>query len=196
MKKVAVTGGLSSGKSSVCHFLKHLGAYTVSADEIVHQLLSPHTQIGHKVLNLLGQEILKEGHFDRAKIAEIVFVDPKKLKKLEEILHPAVFNTIDSLYLQVKSQKTHALFVAEIPLLFESDRQSHFEKVVVVIADPNIAKKRFQANTAYSFEEFERRMARQLDPSIKATKADFTIKNNGSLAELETITKQLYQSLI
>ncbi len=196
MKKVAITGGLSSGKSSVCRILKHLGAYTVSADEIVHQLLSPHTRIGHKVLDLLGQEILKEGHFDRAKIAEIVFAEPKKLKKLEAILHPAVIEAINTLYSQVKAENTHALFVAEIPLLFESESERYFDKIVAVIADPKIAKKRFQLHTPYSFDEFERRMAQQLAPSSKAAKADFTIINNGSLDELETLTKQLYQSLI
>lgn len=195
LKKVAVTGGLSSGKSTVCRILRRLGAYTVSADEVVHQLLSPHTRIGHQVLDLLGQEILKEGRFDRAKMAEIVFSDPKKLKKLEEILHPAVLDSIDALYLQIKPE-AYKLFVAEVPLLFESESERNFDAVIAVVADSQIAKKRFHEKNAKPFEEFERRMARQLDPTIKAAKASYTIANNGTLADLESATEKLYKSLI
>ncbi len=186
MKKVAVTGGLSSGKSSVCCFLKKFGAYTVSADEIVHELLIPQTHIGHQVLDLLGGEILKEGAFDRAKIAEIVFRQPEKLRALEKILHPAVLDAIQAFYLLMKAQKERPLFVAEIPLLFESESHSYFDTVVALICDPLLAKKRFGQ------EGFEERMAHQLPTTQKAALADFTITNNGTLADLEKKTRELY----
>lgn len=195
LKKVAITGGLSSGKSSVCRILKRLGAYTVSADEIVHQLLSPLTPTGHQVLDLLGHEILKEGHFDRAKMAQLVFANSEKLKALEKILHPAVLEAIHALYLQVKAQDQFPLFVAEVPLLFESESHLYFDKVIAVIADEKLAKKRFTQATHYTYSEFERRMARQLDPQLKAAKADFTLANNGTMADLEAATSTLYQHL-
>lgn len=195
LKKVAITGGLSSGKTTVCRILKRLGAYTVSADEVVHQLLSPLTQIGHQVLDLLGQEILKDGRFDRAKMAEIVFAQPEKLKALEQILHPAVLEAIDALFHQIKPED-YKLFVAEVPLLFETESQKYFDAVVAVVASPDVSKTRFRDKTSYSFDEFERRMARQLTPELKASKADFTIANNGTLADLESATEKLYKSLI
>jgi dephospho-CoA kinase len=196
VKKIAVTGGLASGKSSLCRFLRQLGAYVVSADEIVHELLTPQTKIGHEVLALLGEEIIHQGAFDRTKIAEIVFKQPEMLKKLEKILHPAVLNAIDAFYLEMKAQKHHPLFVAEVPLLFESESHRYFDKVVAVVCEPSIAKKRYQAISRSSFEEFERRTAHQLPMEQKASRADVTIVNNGTLAELKTKATNLYESLI
>ncbi len=73
LKKVAITGGLSSGKSSVCKILKEMGAFVVSADDIVHQLLNPQTSIGHKIIELLGPGVVKGLQFDRTKIGTLVF---------------------------------------------------------------------------------------------------------------------------
>jgi dephospho-CoA kinase len=89
-RKIAVTGTLSSGKSTVCQLLKEFGAYVVSADEIVHRLLRVETEIGQKVIDLLGEEILSEGQIDRAKIAKKVFRNPQLLQALEQIIHPQV----------------------------------------------------------------------------------------------------------
>ena len=73
LKRVAVTGGLSSGKSSVCFFFKELGAYVVNADDIVHTLLSTDTQLINKVKLLFGENVIVDGKIDRSKVAKIVF---------------------------------------------------------------------------------------------------------------------------
>ena len=78
LRKVAVTGGLSCGKSSVCRIFKELGAYVVSADEIVHRLLSTKTNLGQQVISLLGKEIITNGKINRSTIAKKVFNDPNK----------------------------------------------------------------------------------------------------------------------
>lgn len=194
LRKIAITGGLSSGKTTVCRFLKEMGAYVVSADEIVHELLSPHTPIGQKAIALLGSDILKEGQIDRAAIAKKVFSQPQKLRALEQILHPAVIDEINKRYQQIKSSK-HILFVAEIPLLYESDMHPHFDAVVAVISDPSLSKQRFCQDTGYPEQEFDRRMARQWDPKQKEAQADFTIFNNGTLDQLKESVKKLFQSL-
>src|SRR5262245_55950333 len=100
LKKVAVTGGLSCGKSSVCRIFKELGAYVVSADDIVHQLLTPQTKPGQQVIELMGSDIVVDQHIDRSKIAKKVFGNLKLLKSLEQILHPAVRHEIDKKYQQ------------------------------------------------------------------------------------------------
>lgn len=195
MKKIAITGGLSSGKSTVCRFLKDLGAFVVSADEIVHQILSPQTPLGHKILSLLGPEVISDGKFDRGKIASIVFNDQNKLKALEKILHPAVLEAIEKTYQSVKKEKRYPLFIAEIPLLFESESHTYFDTVIAVVSDPKLCRQRFTEKTSHTFEEFERRMARQLPPDLKAAKASYTITNNGSLEELRTNVQTLYETL-
>jgi len=191
IKKVAVTGGLAAGKTTVCQLFKSLGAYSVSADEIVHHLLSPGTPFSKRVVDLLGSSILSEGKIDRQKMAEIVFAHPKQLKALEDLLHPAVFKEIDHLYKEINQSKQYPLFVAEIPLLYETKQENHFDAVITVLSEENLCRSRFN-----NPEEFTMRMNRQLSPQFKATQADYTIHNNGSLDQLLLQVKALYSQLI
>lgn len=188
--KIAVTGGLASGKSSVCALLAELGAYVVSADQIVHQLLSLTTLAGQQVIDLLGSSVLEDGHFNRKKIADSVFSDPQKLKALERILHPAVLKEIEQKYREAKKHN-YKLFVAEIPLLYESETQFHFDYILCVTTEPSLALKRFQ-DKGYTVEEYQRRMHFQKPLQEKIAKSNFTITNNGTLQELKT---QVYSFL-
>lgn len=195
LKKVAITGGLSSGKSTVCKIFKEKGACVVSADDIVHKLLSPQTSIGRQIIELLGPEVVDNQRFDHKRIAKLVFKDKKTLKTLEQILHPAVLKEIEEKYNQVKDQKNFTLFVAEIPLLYESESDHLFDTTIVVSADQEIAQRRFNQRTGHPLEDFEKRMIHQLPPAEKRAKANYVISNNGSLAELEKQVETLYQNL-
>jgi len=197
LKKVAVTGGLASGKTSVCRFLGSFGAYVVNADEIVHQLLSPKTLVGQQIITLLGQEIISNQGLDRAKIAKIVFSHPKKLQLLEQILHPAVLDEIENQFLTITTKEfLPTLFVAEIPLLFEIEQERYFDSVIAVVADRDTCRKRFSQATLYTDLEFDQRMQRQWQPEEKAACADYTIINNGSMEELKEKVKLIYIQLI
>lgn len=197
-KKVAVTGGLSCGKSSVCLILKELGAYVVSADKIVHQLLSSDANLGQKIVALLGTEVLVNDKPDAARIAQIVFQDRDRLIALEKLLHPIVFREIESEYQKQQAlSQPPSLFVAEIPLLFESEEKGgDFDAVIVVIADPENCLKRFTNATGYGRIEFKNRTSRQLPLGEKAMRADYVILNNGSLIDLQQDVKSLYQELV
>lgn len=199
LKKVAVTGGLSCGKSSVCRLFKELGAYVVNADEIVHQLLSPEAPIGQQVIKLIGPDIVVNRQIDRSKIAKKVFNDPKLLRSLEEILHPAVTDEIKKQYQQAQTQGSASLFVVEIPLLFETDLgqfNGQYDATIAVIADPAVCRRRFQESTRYDKDEFNKRMARQLSPEEKARRADFVIRNDGSFEDLRQAVIATYNILV
>lgn len=196
LNKVAVTGGLSCGKSSVCRFLKELGAYVVSSDDIVHQLLSSNTNLGQEIIKLLGTEIVVDQKIDRSRIARIVFQDYKLLQALEEILHPAVYSEIDKEYQMQQSKKPRPpLFVAEVPLLYESGGENHFDSTVMVVSKPELCLKRFEQTTNYDLKEYERRMARQMPVLEKAERADYVILNDGTLLDLKQKTVELFQDL-
>ncbi len=194
LRKIAVTGGLSSGKSSVSCLFKELGAIVISADEIVHQLLSPKDSIGQQVIKLIGSDIVIHGQIDRSKIAKKVFNNPNLLHSLEQILHPAVKNEIEKQYQQALKKGLKGLFVVEIPLLFES-KLGQFETTIAVISDPDTCRMRFKESTGYDEIEFNKRMARQLTPEEKAHKATFVIRNDGSFEDLRRAVTAIYTRL-
>lgn len=208
LKKVAVTGGLSSGKSTVCLFFKEFGAYVVSADEIVHQLLSPNRPAGQEVIKLLGPDIVFHDQIDRSRVARHVFNNPQLLHSLEQVLHPAVRHEIDRQYQNVKEIGDLSLFVAEIPLLFEGMTISssngsckeacggQYDYTIAVIADKETSRNRYKQVSGHSEEEFDKRMARQLSPEEKARLATFVIRNDGSLEELRRAVKKIYMTMI
>lgn len=193
--KIAVTGGLACGKSTVSHFFKELGAHVVSADEIVHQLLSPNTILGKQVIKLIGLDIVVNHQIDRARIASKVFNNPKLLSELESLLYPAVYEEMNKLYQQAQQDPQAKLFVAEVPLLFEAGFDYFFDAVVAVTADDNISQQRFQKSTGYDLEEYKKRATRQFNTTEKARRADFVIVNNGTLTELRKAVKQLFNQL-
>lgn len=197
LRKLAITGGLSCGKSSVCRILNELGAYVVSADKIVHQLLSSDTNLGQEIVRLLGSSVLVNQQLDRSRIAHIVFHDVELLKALEALVHPAVYRELNKDY-QKQNNQSHppSLFVAEIPLLFENDRQRDYDFTVVVVADEEMCCKRFIEATGLDEQEFKRRMARQMPLCDKVKLADYVITNNGTLSDLRQATTELYQTLI
>lgn len=196
LKKVAITGGVSCGKSLVCKFLQELGAYVVNADQIVHQLLTPDTALGQQVIELLGSSILVNGKIDRSKTAEIVFLNPRLLNSLENLLHPPVYKEIEKQFHDCQQQPDPPpLFVAEIPLLFESGGERYFDKTVAVIADRELCQERYRMESGHEREDFNRRMARQMLPEEKGKRADFIIVNNNTLNELKQKSKNLFDQL-
>ncbi|MEK7339158.1 MAG: dephospho-CoA kinase [Verrucomicrobiota bacterium] len=195
MKKLAITGGLSSGKTTVCHLFKGLGAFVVSADEIVHNLLVPGSVIGQKVIQLFGPNIVENNSLNRKKIAQQAFLDLKLLKALEALIHPVVYAEIEKEYQRARQAGKYPLFIAEIPLLYELFKQDEFDIVITVTADLSICQERFIKQTHQTIREFEQRMAQQINPENKAKKSDYVIKNNGSLACLKDQVTKLYSLL-
>jgi len=199
-RKVAVTGGLSCGKSTVCRFFKDLGAYTVSADEIVHRLLDPNSSIGNKVLALLDLRLAFDDTYNdqralfRSEIAKKVFQQPTLLRSLENLLHPAVHKEIENLY-QYAASQGFPLFVAEIPLLFEIHEERFYDATIAVIADPKLCMERFQKTSGYTEDEYHKRMARQMDPRVKAQIATYTIENDHSLEEIRAKVLKIYAEM-
>lgn len=196
LKKVAVTGGLACGKSSVCQSFRELGAHVVSADKIVHQLLSPKTSISQQVITLCGKDIIVNGQIDRSLVAKKIFNDQAMRLSLEKLLHPAVLREIEKQYQEVNEQGNVVLFVAEIPLLFEINGESTFDYTIAVSAPHELCRQRFKAASGYDDEEYDKRMKQQLPLETKVKRADFVIENRGSLTDLYQAVAQLYKKIV
>ncbi len=196
--KIAVTGGVASGKSTVCQIFQTLGAYVVSADAITHKLFDPQTDLGQQIIRTLGSDILQNGKIDRKidrkVVADKVFKDQKLLFELEQILHPAVLSQIEKEYSIACKQGGYRAFVVEIPLLFEIGAEHFYDATISVSAESECAIKRFES-LGFSEEEYKRRMSRQLLPEIKSEKAQYTINNNGTLEDLKSKVLELSERL-
>lgn len=195
LKKIAITGGISSGKSTVCRILKEHGAYHINSDGIVHRLISQDRSCIQQIINLLGSDVLAGEKIDRKKVAEQVFTDSEKLKALEAILHPRLFEEIEKEYKRAQEKANALLFVVEIPLVQEIGRSHEFDVIIAVICDEGLARKRF-IKEGFTQQDYERRMKRQWQPMEKAKKADFTLTNNGTVEELKQEAKKLLAHLV
>lgn len=195
MKKVAITGGLASGKSTVCRLFRELGAEVLSSDQIVHKLLSLETPLGKRILTLLGTDVVVEGQFDRPAIAKKVFANPSLLAALEALLHPAVQEEIERATQKLMNEQDKnkpPLLVVEVPLLFEIQGESFYDVTISVCADQSLCRQRFIHATGNDAAEFQTRSALQMPMEEKCRKADFTLLNNGSKPELKQKVKEIF----
>lgn len=182
LNKIAITGTLSSGKSTVCRLFQEKGACVVSADEIVHQLLSPHTHVGKQIINLFG-------NLNRQHIAEVAFARPDLLNDLERILHPEVLKTIEAQYQRACQDPRYSLFVAEIPLMTQAFIDTGYDMIIVVFANRSLCQERSCQ------KDFELRMQRQDRLNTWTHPCTRTIVNNGSIDELKLQVDRIYTEI-
>jgi dephospho-CoA kinase len=190
LKKVAIIGTIGSGKSSVCKIFYQLGAYVVEADKIVHELLDKDRSLKQQLIAHFGPDILTNDRIDREKLAN-VFKDDKKLKILEDLVHPKVFEEIERRYQHAKKEQ-RSLFVVEIPLLFECNKEKDFDVIILVKTKPEILQKRLQE---HPIKNVSLRLKRLIPQEIKEKKADIVLENNESFDALEKNVQKLIKQL-
>ena len=186
---VGLTGGLGSGKSEALSALAGLGAATLSTDAVVHELLAS-DELRDVVVARLGEEVARDGGLDRSLIAERVFGDDEARKWLEGELWPRVGQRVAEWKQEVDElDPAPRAAVVEVPLLFESGMDAAFDATIAVIADEDVRAERAGARGHASVEE---RAGRQLSQGEKAQKADYAVRNDGTLEELrETLSRVL-----
>ena len=178
---VGLTGGLGAGKSEALRVLGELGAATLSTDAVVHELLSSE-ELRDIVVGRLGDEVARDGTLDRSLIAERVFGDDEARGWLEGELWPRVGQRVADWRQEVEGlDPAPPAAVVEVPLLFESGMEQVFDSTIAVIADEDIRAERAGTRGHASVEE---RAGRQLSQVEKAKKADYTVRNDGTLDEL------------
>ena len=190
LKKIAVTGGIASGKTAVCHILKTHGARVLLSDKIVHRLLEEDPECIKRVVQLLGEAVLTDGKIDRKKVAAVVFSNKEKLRSLENILHPKLFAVIDQEYEKEKKEKTASCFVVEMPLVQEIGKAKDFDTIVFVDCSEETAKSRLKEELSY-----DQRMARQWTREKKIKHADYVLENSGTMETLKQNTLELLKEI-
>jgi len=185
MLKVALTGNVASGKSSVASIWSEAGVPVVLADDLAREVVAPGSPGLERVTNLFGREVLDlEGFLDRAALRDRVFRDPVERKRLEAILHPLIEARREE-WLIAREEEGERLAVAESPLLFEVGLEGEFDVVVFVNAGAALRHKRLVENRGIEGEEATRIMQAQMPSQEKLQRADYVLDNQGSLQDLE-----------
>ena len=186
---VGLTGGLGAGKSEALRALGGLGAATLSTDAVVHELLETEELRG-EVVERLGPEVAPGGRLDRSLIAERVFGDEDARRWLEETLWPRAGGRVAEWRQEVgRADPPPRAAVVEVPLLFESGMDAAFDHTIAVVAEEGVREQRAGARGHAAVAS---RAGRQLSQEEKAQRADFVVRNDGSLGELrEELSKLL-----
>lgn len=176
MKKIGITGGIGSGKSTVCELFKLLGVSVFHADDAARNLQNNNLKIRQQIRELFGEQIYsRDGILDRQKLAAIVFNNTAELAKLNAIIHPAVR---ENFLLWAEDHIAEPYLLYEAAILIESGYASDFDKTILVIADEEIRIARVTRRDGSSTEQVRERIANQISDREKIKLADFIIENN------------------
>jgi dephospho-CoA kinase len=177
MRKVALTGGIATGKSYVLQRLRERGVPTIDADEVVHEALRAGTPTTKAIATQFGSVFLaSDGSVDRTRLGVKVFSDPEMRQQLEEVIHPVVYETI----LKWFEALDRTPGVASIPLLYETHREGDFDFVVVTVCPPEEQLRRIVERDRITEEQARQRIAAQMPAAEKARRADFVILTDGT----------------
>ncbi len=193
MLRVGLTGGIGAGKSEVSRRLAAQGAVLIDADAIARQVVSPGTDGLAAVVAEFGDGVLRpDGSLDRERLGEIVFADPARLARLNEIIHPLVGQRMAELE---KEAGRDAIIVHDVPLIAENQLASAYDLVVVVDAAEHTQLDRLTRHRQMSQEQAEARMAAQVSRDQRLAIADLVVDNSSSLAELDRQVGDLWTEL-
>jgi dephospho-CoA kinase len=186
---VAITGGISAGKSEALRAFARHGAAVISSDEIVHGLLRTDPEVSSAISTRWPQVVGPDGEIDRERIADVVFTDAAELAWLEALLHPRVIST----YLRwredlARRPEPPTVSATEVPLLYEVGGERHFDAVIVITASPEVRISRL----VRPVQDRERRL---IPDEEKLRRADFAYVNDGTLEDLDAFVSDVMEKL-
>ncbi|MCH2204797.1 MAG: dephospho-CoA kinase [Lentisphaerales bacterium] len=184
---IALTGGIGAGKSTVLDIFQSLGAHVADTDLIVHKIYEENQQLYASLKERWGNKVFQDGKPHRPSIAEIVFQNKQELEWLNSVMHPLV-------KLQIQAQHNGQISIIAVPLLYEVNWQSEFEKVISVWCDSKFQNDRLLSR-AWSQKEINSRLSAQMHQSEKLQRADYGIINNWSLDFLKNQCGRIFELL-
>jgi len=180
VRRVALTGGIATGKSHVRARFESLGIPTIDADILARDAVAPGSSGLAAVVRRFGTEVCDaDGTLNRKKVGAIVFHDPQARRDLEQIVHPYVRERTERWFASLDPERV-PFAVADIPLLFEGHREPDFDAVIVTACEPATQLNRLMARDGLAELEARERIAAQWSLQDKIAKADYVIRTDGS----------------
>ena len=195
MLKVALTGGIATGKSYVLKQFQKRGIPCLDADELAHGVTAAGTEATAAIAARFGPEMLApDGAVDRGKLGPLVFADAAARRDLEAIVHPAVYRAITAGLRGFELIDNPQLAIVDVPLLYESGAGETFDKVIVTVCPPEMQIARLVAR-GLSAGDAQRRIAAQWPTDQKTARADFVIRTDGPHEETNRQLEQVLGAL-
>lgn len=183
--RIAITGSMGSGKSTVSQLLREMGYHVKDADQIAKEHLESDC-VKIALIKRYGQRILTcDDTIDKAYLASRIFNYPAEKRQLEDLIYPFV-------YAELTARSNDKIEFSEVPLLFESSGEQYFDEVWVVVSDEEKMFERLKKNRNYSNEMIQERLQHQMSQHDKALLADVIIENN---SDTDNLKKQIENQL-
>lgn len=186
-KKIAVTGGIGSGKTLFCRILKDLGYDVFSCDEIYGKLIKEESFL--KLLRARFPDCVSDGKLNKKRLAERIFANPKDKEALEAFAHPVIMQRL------LAEMEGKEICFAEVPLLFEGGYENLFDFVIALVRSKEERIKAIIARSGLTEEEINRRMGNQFDPAHLSDKNCLVVENDGSEADLKQKAKEVIERI-
>jgi dephospho-CoA kinase len=195
---VALTGGIASGKSTVCGLLEKKGAKIIDSDELAREVVVKGKPAWHEIKDHFGKQVLgPEGEVDRQRLAQIVFNDQVERIFLNGVTHPRIFELMAKRIRDIESEAgPESVVVLDIPLLVESKAEGIFDFNLVVDASPESQVERLINQRGISAEEAWSRIRSQSPRSDRLKYADMVILNEGSMEDLSLEVNRAWEIIM
>ena len=195
MVRVALTGGIATGKSYCLQHFAEIGVPVVDADRLAREAVSPGSPGLRAVVERFGVEVLApDGSLDRPALGRIVFGDPRARAALEAIIHPEVYRHIREWFANLPPGIHVA--IADIPLVFETGHNHDFDAIVVAACSPEEQLRRVMSRDGLSERDARARLAAQWPIDEKVKRADYVIATDRGFAETDRQVRDVYESLV
>ncbi len=172
MKKIAITGGIGSGKTTISKFFEHIGIPVYYSDKMAKDLMNTNTQLKEQLVGAFGSDCYDlNGRLNTTYLSKEVFSDSKKLLDLNSIVHPAVMRD----YLLWANKQNAPYVILESAILFDIGWEQYFDKTIAVTAPNDLRVRRVMKRDSFTREEVQKRIDKQLAEEIRLSKADYVV---------------------
>lgn len=196
MLNVGLTGGIACGKSTVAAMFAKKGAILIDFDVLVHHLQEPEQPVWRAIVTAFGASVLNgDGTVNRSLLADLVFKDAAKRTLLNSIVHPAVFDAWSGKLQAMEQENPHAIFISDIPLLIETNKQDAVDVVLLVYVPPEEQVERLIRRDGYTRQDAFTRLASQMPIDEKLPCAHIVIDNRGTLDETRRMVDRVWEEL-
>lgn len=183
-----ITGGIGSGKTTAAKFFEELGVPVYNSDTRAKIIQNENSEVKVKIIEVFGDEAYNESGLNRDYIAKQVFNNNEKLKQLNQIVHPAVFNDFE----EWKKKQTSKIIMKEAAILIESGSYKDCDVVISVLMNKEKRIQRIMARDGFTEEQVMARINNQISDEERIQKSDFIIDNNGDLTHLKNEVEKTF----